>query len=728
MDIRQPDGMTNYLVYAIYEYPDEVGQNLWIGTMGGGLMRLDRNNNAYTIYRNRSDDPMSLLNDLVRSIQPDAYGDLWIGTEGGLDLYHHKTGRFSHYICDPDDPGSLSHKNARVVYIDKAGTLWVGTEDGLNRFERMNHRFHRYFHDPLDSLSLSNSFIYSIYEDHMGNLWIGTLSGLNLYNRDKDQFTRYMAEFGNINALSNNEILSLYEDQAGVLWIGTAGGLNRLDRETFTFSHFTIDDGLPNNLIYGILEDDHGNLWLSTNHGLSKFDPRKNTFMNFDVRDGLQSDEFNTNACFRSPSGEMFFGGIRGLNAFNPDSIKTNASIPNLVLTDFQIFNRSVPIENDSNRKSPLKEAIAETDEIELSHKDRIISFEYAALHYANPDRNMYRYKMEGFEDQWNEVGNRRFATYTNLPPGEYVFHVQGSNNDGVWNRDGIRLKIRVKPPFWATIWFRAAAILFIISGFVVVTHLKVRRIRERSKQLEKRVDERTADLKKANDELQTEIAERKRVEKQIQLALEEKEVLLREVHHRVKNNFQVISSLLNLQAKTVRDHEILHVLMESRNRVRSMALVHEKLYQSESLASINFSIYIESLARSLLRSYEIDYGKIKLITDIGDIHITIDTAIPCGLIVNELVSNSLKYAFPPDRDGNHEIGVRLHQLEDEHLELTVYDNGVGLPPDLDIQKTTSLGLKLVNILAHDQLKGQIELDRNEGTHFRIVFKSREKV
>jgi two-component sensor histidine kinase len=242
------------------------------------------------------------------------------------------------------------------------------------------------------------------------------------------------------------------------------------------------------------------------------------------------------------------------------------------------------------------------------------------------------------------------------------------------------------------------------------------------NRELELRVKERTAELVKANEELQTEIGERRRAEEQIKASLREKEVLLKEIHHRVKNNLQVISSLLYLQSKSIEDEETLEMFKDGWNRIRSMALVHERLYQSRDLARIDFAEYVRNLADYLFRSYGVDSSLIKLKINVRDVSVGIDTAVPCGLILNELVSNSLKHAFPRGRAG--EIRIELRSGGEGECSLIVSDDGVGLPGDLDFRDTESLGLQLVNTLV-DQLEGIIEVDRNGGTAFRITFTQR---
>ena len=1027
---RSKPGVLNSLssndIFSIYE--DRAGV-FWLGTYGGGLDKFDREKGEFTHYRHDPHDPTSLSSNLVRAVYKDRSGVLWLGTYGGgLDKFDPEKGEFIHYKADPSDLTSLSSNLVRSVYEDRSGGLWIGTENGLNKFDPRNKRSIRYKANSSDPKSLSNNFVYVIYEDRSGELWVGTLDGLDRFDREKEQFTNYKHDPNDPTSLSNSEILSIHEDRLGGLWVGTPGGLNKFDRAEQTFTYYTEKDGLPNNLIYAILEDNNNNLWLSTNKGLSKFNPQTEEFKNYDVKDGLQSNEFNLGSCYKSRDGEMFFGGINGFNSFYPESIRKNPYIPLVVITDFQIFNKSVPIGKDTNGCSILKESIIETKEIKLSHRDRVISFEFAALHYASPDKNEYAYKMEGFEKEWNYVGNRHFATYTNLPPGDYIFRVKGSNNDGLWNEEGISLKITVTPPFWQTWWFIGFVITGIVLSILMVYRIRTHTIKEQKKRLEKRVEERTSELqeqiterkrteealqrekahldklfesaqeaivltdyngrvlrinsefarlfgytpeevlgqllddlvssgelkkeavsytknltdgkniafesvrrrkdgslihvsaigspiivgnkqeatysiyrditkrkraeedvkrraaqaaliyktgkrissklklkelffeivtavseafnyysvslflvdeepkwitmqsiaggnvdivppgyklqigegmtgnavltgktqvsnnirkdphyvsfgeektkseltvpiKRANEVIgvfdiqsdefnafdetdvtametlstqiasaienarlyekaQREITERKRVEVQLSESLKEKEVLLKEIHHRVKNNMQIISSLLRLQSWHIKNKKMREMFEVSQSRIRSMALIHEKLYQSQDLARIDFYDYIKSLTNSLVSTYRVGLEPITFKLDIKKVYFDINTAIPLGLIINELVTNSLKYAFPEQRawgetdNSKGEIFLSLHSYKGR-VSLIVRDNGMGLPKDFNFRKTESMGLQLVNDLVA-QLDGTIELQEEGGTSFKITFNVQE--
>ncbi len=455
-DPNDPNSLNADLVWSIYEDVDGI---LWIGTHGGGINRFDRRKNQFTFYLHDPNDPNSLSNNIARIIYVDRSGLFWVGTHGGgLNKFDPETGKFRSYQHDPNDPNSLSHQEIRWVYEDRSGALWIGTNGGgLNKFERKTEKFIRYRADPNDPNSLSSDFARVVLEDGEGALWVGTQGGgINILDKDREKYSHMRTDPDDPHSLSSDHILSIFEDVSGVIWIGTwGGGLNRFNRSDGTFTAYTLKDGLPSDAVYGMLEDDHGNLWLSTNNGLSKFDPRNATFKNYNVRDGLQSNEFNGNSYHRSKSGEMFFGGIRGFNAFYPDDIKDNPHVPPVLITSFQKLNREVK----------LDVPVSEIRELTLSYKDYVFSFEFAALDYSVPEKNIYAHKMEGLDTEWIYTdASKRFASYTTLPPGEYVFRVKGSNNDGVWNEGGASIKITITPPYWATWWFRMLVLLVLFG------------------------------------------------------------------------------------------------------------------------------------------------------------------------------------------------------------------------------------------------------------------------
>jgi ligand-binding sensor domain-containing protein/signal transduction histidine kinase len=463
-----PAGLSNKFVRAFCE--DRFGA-LWIGTYGGGLNRLDRQSGVFTHFKNDPANSRSLSHNVVWSIYEDRAGTLWIGTRKGLNRFDRETQSFTSFQHDPANPQSLSDNDVATIYEDKMGTLWIGTyNNGLNQFDRRTLTFKRYQPDPANPQSLSHQAVLCLFEDRMGTLWIGTDGGgLNQFDRQTETFISYKKDPGSHGNLSHNSVRCIYEDRSGALWIGTSHGLNKFDRATRIFTSYFEKDGLPNDFIYGMLGDVQDNLWLSTNHGLAKFDTRLGKFQSYDVNDGLQSNEFNTGAYFQNQRGEMFFGGVNGFTVFYPDQIQSNPYRPPVVLTAFRKFDKAAELDT----------AISAIKRLELSHKDNFFAFEFAALDYTAPEKNRYAYKLEGFDQNWIDAGTRRYASYTNLDPGAYVFRVKGSNNDGMWNETGAAVRIIITPPVWKTWWFRILALAAFSGLLAQIYRYRVKRLLE---------------------------------------------------------------------------------------------------------------------------------------------------------------------------------------------------------------------------------------------------------
>jgi len=460
-DPNDPGSLAHDIVWSILE--DEAGA-LWVGTDRGGLDRIDRATGEIRHYRHDPRDPTSLAHDTVRYVYLDRRGSLWVATHGGgLDRLDRATGRFEHHRHDPADPDSIAHDELRTVYEDRSGNLWVGTYGGgLDRLDRASGRFAHLRNDPADPASLPNDFLRVVFEDAQGELWVGTQGGgLARLDRERGRFTVYRTDPLDPSTLGSDFVFALHEGADGALWVGTyGGGIARRDRATGRFRRYTTDDGLSSDSVYGILEDDAGRLWISTNRGISRLDPATGSFHGFGARDGLQSDEFNGGAHFESARGEMFFGGIHGFNSFFPDEIVLNEDPPPVAITDLQLFNHSLAPGESFHGAALLERPIEYTPSIELAFRQDVLTLEFAALHFAAPERNLFRYRLEGFSDDWIDArAEQRAATFTRLSPGDYVFHVQAANPDGAWNQQGARLAIRVLPPIWATWWFRALAL-----------------------------------------------------------------------------------------------------------------------------------------------------------------------------------------------------------------------------------------------------------------------------
>lgn len=449
---------SNSLPYGdINSFAEDDQGNLWIGTNGGGLIFMDRRSNTFRQYLHDPGDPNSLSNNVIVSLFIDHDKDLWIGTYyGGLDRFDGK--KFTHYRYDPQNANSLSDDNVWEILEDSRHNLWIGTlKGGLTVFNPESHQFTRYRNPN----GVSSDYVPALMEDKEGNVWIGTGYGVSVYNVSSDAFTKIIGD-GSEGNLSNNNVLAFYNDSRGYIWVGTQEGLNLYDRNKKTFRVFRQEDGLPHNTILSILEDNSGNLWFSTPYGISNLilndDPGKDSFVpvfkNYDELDGLQGKQFNESAALKTRDGELIFGGPNGFNLFRPEEILLNRKKPPVALIDFQIYNNSVPIGKELNGKIILPRSITSTKAVTLRPGDNVFSIEFAALSFLHPEKNRYRYRLEGFNREWLHAdGSSRKVTYTNLDPGDYTFRVIASNNDGYWNEEGAQLKITVLPPFWKTNW-----------------------------------------------------------------------------------------------------------------------------------------------------------------------------------------------------------------------------------------------------------------------------------
>ena len=542
-DPGDPASLNDNIAVSLLE--DREG-GIWAGTSKGGVNRFPNEPSPFTVFRNEPGNPNSLDAGTLVSVFEDSQGILWIGTQSQLNRLDRKTGRYTFYRHDPAHSASIAGGRVHAMVEDRAGFLWFGTwGGGLNRFDRRTGRFTAYRHDPADAASLSDDYVLSLLIDHRGILWAGTNDGLNRLDARSGRFTHFRWKSGSLESrwyrvlaegadgsiwmgtytqglqrldvrtgeivayrsgpkvrgsLSNNRVNALFVDRAGTLWVGTQDGLNRFDRNTGEFTTFGERDGLPNNAVEGILEDAAGNLWLSTGNGLSRFDPRARTFKNYYSEDGLAGGEFSEAMYYKSASGEMFFGGVDGVTAFYPEKVVDSPFVPPVVLTDFRLFNDPVRV----GGRSPLKTSISYSDSLTLSHEQSIFSFEFAALSYVAPPRNQYRWMLEPLHHSWNQVdADRRLATFTTLPAGSYTLRVQGSNNRGVWNEQGVTLRLEILPPWWSTNGFRALCVGLCLALLWTGYQARMRRVQHAFEAtLEARVGERTRIARELHDTL----------------------------------------------------------------------------------------------------------------------------------------------------------------------------------------------------------------------------------
>jgi ligand-binding sensor domain-containing protein len=470
----------------IWDFFEDSEGRLWIGTSAGVNIR-DRETGAFTWIGHQPGVKNSLNSDEVRTMAyTPQFNCVWLGLYGtGLDRYDLGTGQVRHFLPAPDR-NSLSDIYISDLLYDDEGSLWIATSRGLDRFDPVTNSFKVYTHTDNVEGSLSNDVVISLFLDSKKNLWIGTDKGLNRYIPETDGFESYFTSpDGDIKA---NAFFAIAEGRDGVLWLGTSGsGLIKFEPSTLEYQVFTDRDGLPNNIVYGILEHEDGNLWMSTNMGLARFLVENEQFIAYDVKDGIQSYEFNLGSAYKGKDGTMYFGGMNGYNAFNPNDIRTNPNRPVVVVSSFRKFNELQPLE------------LLNGDTIRLAHDENFFSFEIASLDYTNPANNKYQYYLEGFDKSWTTVdAGNRIAEYKKVRPGRYVFYAKGSNNDGVWNEEGITITVIVTPPWYATWWFRLLLVVVILSvGWMLVTR-RMKQIRRKHE-----VERRMLEIEKQKFELE---------------------------------------------------------------------------------------------------------------------------------------------------------------------------------------------------------------------------------
>lgn len=539
----QADLLSHNAVWSICETQDQV---IWVGT-SNGLNRIDRTTGEVEQYFHHPDRANSVSHDRIWAIVQEDRNTFWLGTSGGMDRMEigpDGSPVFQNWQHDPSDPRSISANSVRFILKDHLGQMWVGTNLGFNLFNPLTGRFKRYEADASKSGSISSNYVRSMYQGPDKRLWICTIDGLNQYLYDQDEFISYHHDPSDSTSLSNDIIRCVYQDRKGRLWVGTSSGLNRGVEDESTgllyFEHFSERDGLPNDIIYGIQEDQAGNLWISTNRGISCFDPEKRFFRNYDFDNGLQGDEFNQNAQFQNAKGEFFFGGINGFNIFKPEDILRSGE-RNLVFEDFQINYRPVSIRDGKH----LDQHISLASTVTLHPSDRLFLFKFSNLNYHRILKYTYRFRLENFDDDWNEVGQQDVATYTNIPHGKYTFYAQARLGDQEWEEGEVSLQVIVKPAFWQTWWFRILVLLTVFGIIWSIYQNSVGNLKRNKRLLEATVKERTEDIQYQKDQLEKTVQELKAT--QAQLVQSEKMASLGQltagIAHEINNPVNFIAS-----------------------------------------------------------------------------------------------------------------------------------------------------------------------------------------
>jgi signal transduction histidine kinase/ligand-binding sensor domain-containing protein len=628
-------------------------------------------------------------------------GSLWFGTWGnGLRYFQSGSGLVRTFRHERGNPDSIPDNRVQLLRKSTDGIFWVGTESGLATFDPENGNFRRVMHQPIGWPPLGFASVQSLAfsEDQDSVYWIGTWQGLFRYDHANSRAVRFNHDIIDENTLSSNHVTSLYDDGSGALWVGTfGGGLNRLDKSTGNVELFTVEHGLSNNSIFGLLPDDNGNLWISTSGGLSRFNLRQNTFMNFDLDDGLANQFFWWGAAYKANNGYMFFGHTSGFTMFHPDSISQAGRVPPVVITSVRVFDQEIAFDSQKT--------------LVLTHRQNYLTFDFAVLDFFNPSRNQYAYKMDGINSDWVFSGSQNSVSFASLRGGEYNLRVRGANSDGVWNDDGVTLRISIKPPFWQTKWFYFLLVISGISMVLAFIHVRTRVIRARNENLELEVSRRTSDLELKQQELlrsyvdlreQTELlrqtnfelerqkeivqlksAELERKNLDLETLNQEKNNLIGIVAHDLRSPLSAVVSglqLISMQPDMSKD-QLIQTINTMDGFIRKQLDMISRILDVESLESGVLNLSLQTVDLRDVVQNEVDNAAV---TASGkNISLKIDTiAVPVpvfvdvrylGQAVENLVSNALKFS---PIGGSVSIKVTT---ENDKARFVIQDQGPGI-------------------------------------------------
>ncbi|MGF7039970.1 two-component regulator propeller domain-containing protein [Mucilaginibacter lappiensis] len=652
---------------------DRVG-NIWLGTNGGGLIYFNRKNGSFKQYLHSATNKNSLTNNVIVCMFVDHEQKLWIGTYfGGLDCFDGKT--FTHYKHNDAIPGSISEDRICAIREDSEHNLWVGTlAGGLNVFNRKTQQFTNYkFNGYNGKNNIHSNYVSAILEDRRKNIWVVTSYGIDVLMKKARQFVHYMHDDKDPASLINNNTNNILEDSQGLIWVSTREGISIFNPATNKFTNIIKQDGLPDNTVIDMQEDEKHNMWVSTPNGLSNIivsrqaSGLKFRFINYNETEGLQGREFTENSSYKTREGELIFGGGNGFNLFKPANIQFNKSVPNLVFTDFQVFNQSIGAGDKINGDAILAKSITETKSLKLRHSENVFSIEFAALNYFNPDKIKLQYMMQGFDKNWITADNKiRKATYTNLDAGDYIFKVRTTNNE-FWNAKEITLHVTILPPFWKTTWAYLLYILLFIATLLYLRHRGIQKIKTQFS-IEK---------------------EREEAQRMHELDLM-KIKFFTNVSHEFRTPLSLIMAPVDKILKQIADPDSRRqLLMINRNARRLLNLVNQLMdfrkMEFQELRLHKKSGDIISFIKDLSLSFT-DVADQKNITFVFDTDTEAFYTSFDHDKIERILFNLLSNAYKFTHEGR-QVSVLLSlkyqsDTNDHQLEIRVMDTGIGIPAD----------------------------------------------
>ncbi len=656
----------------------EKEDKIWLATGRKGVFDYNPRKGDWTAFEFSPNTPAGLAYNECNALYFDHSSRMWIAHRNGFTVWNKISGKQEHYLLKELTEHALEVSTVNGFFEDSQQRLWILTEGGLVKADLEAKQFDFFQHDPKDPNSICHNGVKDMVEDNRGRLWIATYNGLDRIQILEDgrfRIRHYTSSYTDPHSISSNR-LNCLDYHKGQIWIGSVNGLIRYVPAEDHFVNYQEDQLLSDPDIDGLQIDDQGKVWGTTSRGLFKFDPDTETFQHYTARDGLQSNNFGQRSSYKDSDGKLFFGGIAGYNGFYPENILPNRQVPKVYLTQIHLFNKELIFDR----------AVYELDNIRLNYNENFLSFHFTGLSFVQPYKNQYAYKLEGLDQDWNFVGNKTFARYPNLAPGDYTLRVKAANNDGFWNEVGLSLKVTIKPAFWQANWFKGLSVLLLASGLYIFLYIRAQNNKRREFLLRKQVRERTSELEQKNKELE-----------KAKIAAEEgakaKASFLATMSHEIRTPMNGIIGTTELLMNTkmnAEQRELLNIVRSSGDNL--LVIINDILDFSKiesgklKLQDQNFSL------RHCVENILDLFGKLAREKGL-DLLYYMEPGVPEWIccdqtrltqILSNLVNNAIKFTSKGQIYLNikRQSDTQSHSNQKVQLYFSVKDSGIGIPED----------------------------------------------